>query len=333
MLLSVVVPCFNEQNGIDEFFRRTTKACEMIGLDLEFVFVNDGSTDATLEQIMMLKSISCRIKIVDLSRNFGKEVALTAGLDHAAGDIVIPIDADLQDPPEIIPLMVSKWRDGYNVVYARRNSREGDSFLKRNTATLFYRLMRYVGGRVKIPENVGDFRLIDRKALDALLTFRERHRFMKGLFALVGFRQASIDYSRERRFADDTKWNYWKLWNLSLEGITSFTTAPLRISTYLGLMVAFLAFVYGAFIVLKAVLFGDPVGGFPSIIAIVTLLGGVQLVVLGIIGEYLARIFNETKERPLYFVQDIYDKQAAAEIYLIFRPTKQDAPSSTPTAG
>lgn len=309
MLLSVVVPCFNEQNGIEEFFRRTSQSCEIAGLDLEFVFVNDGSSDATLEKLLSLTSSTSRIKIVDLSRNFGKEIALTAGLDHASGDLVVPIDADLQDPPEIIPQMIEKWREGYNVVYARRSSRSGDSFLKRKTASLFYQLMRHVGGRVSIPENVGDFRLMDRKALDALRAYREQHRFMKGLFALVGFRQTFVEYSRENRFADTTKWNYWKLWNLSLEGITSFTTAPLRVSTYLGLLVAFFAFVYGAFIVFKAILFGDPAGGFPSIIAVVTLLGGVQLVVLGIIGEYLARIFNETKGRPLYFVQDIYERR------------------------
>ena len=305
MLLSIVVPCFNEQGGIAEFHKRTKAACEIEGIDLEIVYVNDGSTDETLGCLRELMNDNISVTIVDLSRNYGKEIALSAGLDYARGDLVVPIDADLQDPPELIPEMIDKYREGYNVVYARRRSRASETWLKKKTASLFYRAMSYIGGKVELPANVGDFRLMDRKSLNALLQLREQHRFMKGLFAVAGFRQVAIDYDRDPRFADETKWSYWKLWNLSLEAFTSFTILPLKLSTYLGLSVAMFAFIYGGYIVFKAILFGDPVNGFPSLIAIVTLIGGVQLMVLGVIGEYLGRIFNETKRRPLYFVQDV----------------------------
>ncbi len=309
--ISIVVPCYNEENGIDEFHRRVAAVCDSNGYLAEFIYVNDGSTDDTLAQLQGLMQQSANVVIVDLSRNYGKEIALTAGLDYAKGDVVVPIDADLQDPPELIPEMVEKWREGYNVVYARRRTRAGETWLKKATARLFYRTMSQVGGKVPLPTNVGDFRLIDYKVLNALKQLREHHRFMKGLFSIVGFRQTAIEYDRDPRFADETKWNYWRLWNLSLEAVTSFTIAPLKISTYLGLAVALLAFIYGSFIVGKAVLFGDPVDGFPSIIAVVTLLGGVQLVVLGVLGEYLGRVFNETKNRPLYFVQDVLVRDKA----------------------
>lgn len=305
MLLSIVVPCYNEQNGIAEFHKRTKEACRIDGIKLEFVYVNDGSSDATLDRLRELVDDEVSVTVVDLSRNYGKEIALSAGLDHARGEVVVPIDADLQDPPELIPAMIEKHKQGFNVVYARRRTRAGESWLKKKTAALFYRTMSRVGGKVELPSNVGDFRLMDRKSLDALLQLREQHRFMKGLFAVVGFRQTAIEYDRDPRFADETKWRYWELWNLSLEAVTSFTILPLKLSTYLGLIVAMFAFLYGAFIVLKALFFGDPVDGFPSLIALVTLIGGVQLMVLGVIGEYLGRIFNETKRRPLYFVQDV----------------------------
>ncbi len=308
LLLSIVVPCYNEQSGIAEFHKRTKAACKIDGIELEIVYVNDGSSDETLNRLRELMNDNVSVTVVDLSRNYGKEIALSAGLDHARGDVVVPIDADLQDPPELIPEMIDKHCEGYNVVYARRRSRAGESWLKKKTAALFYRAMTRVGGKVELPANVGDFRLMDRKSLDALLQLREQHRFMKGLFAVVGFRQIAIEYDRDPRFADETKWSYWKLWNLSLEAITSFTILPLKLSTYLGLLVAMFAFIYGAYIVLKAIFFGDPVDGFPSLIAIVTLIGGVQLMVLGVIGEYLGRIFNETKRRPLYFVQDVLPK-------------------------
>ncbi len=305
MLLSIVVPCFNEEHCIEEFHRRTKSACELPGIELEFVYVNDGSSDSTLSRLKSILQNEPRMKIVDLSRNFGKEIALTAGLDHARGDAAVPIDADLQDPPEVIPDLVEKWQEGYNVVYAHRTQRIGETVVRKATASLFYRGMQATSGKLTLPANVGDFRLIDRKALNALQQLREQHRFMKGLFTIIGFRQTAIDYERDPRFAGETKWSYWKLWNLSVEAITSFTIVPLKISTYFGLLVAILAFIYSAYIILKAILVGDPVPGFPSLIAIIALLGGVQLIVLGVIGEYLGRVFNETKQRPLYFVQDI----------------------------
>ena len=321
MLISIVVPCYNEEKGIDEFHKRALAVCADNGYVAEFIYVNDGSTDGTLSRLKVLMQQAAKVVVVDLSRNYGKEIALTAGLDHANGDVVVPIDADLQDPPELIPEMVTKWHEGYKVVYARRRSRAGEIWLKKATARLFYRIMSRVGGKVTLPSNVGDFRLMDRKVLDALLQLREQHRFMKGLFAIVGFRQTAIEYDRDPRFADETKWSYWKLWNLSLEAITSFTIAPLKFSTYLGLIVALFAFIYGGYIVGKAALLGDPVEGFPSIIAIVTLLGSVQLVVLGVIGEYLGRVFNETKNRPLYFVQDVLVQDSTDEVAPLAAPS------------
>ncbi len=303
--ISIVVPAYNEEEGLREFHRRTSAVLDGMPMTGEIVYVNDGSTDSTWEVMKDIHTEDSRTVIVDLSRNYGKEVALTAGLDYAQGDLVVPIDADLQDPPELIPDLVNKWREGYNVVYARRISRDGETWVKKITARAFYRLMQGIGGKVNIPSNVGDFRLIDRKALNALKQLREQHRFMKGLFALIGFRQVALDYHRDPRFAGRTKWNYWKLWNFSLEGVTSFTIAPLKISTYVGLLTAVFAFIYGLHIFTKALLFGDPVPGFPSLMVMIALLGGIQLTVLGIIGEYLGRVFNETKNRPLYFVQDI----------------------------
>lgn len=305
--ISLVVPVYNEEQVLNEFHRRATTVLGNLPCKSEIIYVNDGSTDETLSLLKKLQSESEDIAIIDLSRNYGKEIALTAGLDYCQADACIPIDADLQDPPELIPDLIKKWSDGFNVVFARRISREGESWVKRVTASFFYKFMQRLGGKVTIPANVGDFRLIDRKVLDALSQLREHHRFMKGLFALVGFRQTAVEYHRDPRFAGETKWNYWKLWNFSLEGITSFSIAPLKLSSYLGVLTALFAFLYGLFIITKALLLGDDVPGFPSLMAMVAFLGGIQLIVLGIIGEYLGRIFNETKSRPLYFVQDILD--------------------------
>jgi polyisoprenyl-phosphate glycosyltransferase len=303
--ISIVVPAYNEDEGLAEFHRRVTVVLNNLSMDGEIVYVNDGSHDQTLEVLKKLQAMDSRVVIVDLSRNYGKEIALTAGLDHASGDAIVPIDADLQDPPELIPNLVAKWREGYDVVYARRISRASESWIKKATASTFYRLMQRLGGKVIVPANVGDFRLLDRKALNALKQIREQHRFMKGLFASIGFRQIALDYHRDARFAGETKWNYWRLWNFSLEGITSFTIVPLKLSTYIGLLTAFFAFIYGLYIFGKALFIGDPVPGFPSVMVMIAFLGGVQLIVLGIIGEYLGRVFNETKNRPLYFVRDV----------------------------
>lgn len=303
-LLSVVVPAYNEEEVLSEFYKRLVLVLDLIEFPSEIVFVNDGSTDKTLEILTALAKQDERIAVLDLSRNFGKEVALTAGLDFAKGNAVIPIDADLQDPPELIPEMISKWKEGFDVVYATRRERLGENWVKKSTAEYFYKIMLLVGDRVKIPENTGDFRLMNRRALDAFCKMREHHRFLKGLFTIVGYKQTSILYDRDSRFAGKTKWNYWRLWNLSIEGITSFTIAPLKLASYVGLLVACAAFLYAIFIIYKATVYGDPVAGYPSVMAVILFLGGIQLLALGIIGEYLGRIFNETKKRPLYFIQN-----------------------------
>jgi glycosyltransferase involved in cell wall biosynthesis len=303
-LLSVVVPAFDEEEVLPEFHRRLVTAMNVIGLPWEVVYVNDGSGDATLPVMLALRSTDPRVAVVNLSRNFGKEIALTAGLDHArATEAVVVIDADLQDPPEVIPELVSAWREGFDVVYAQRRVRHGEGVIKRATAAAFYRVMQHVGGRVVLPKDTGDFRLMSRRALDALLSMREQHRFMKGLFAWVGFPSHPVLYDRAPRAAGRTKWNWWKLWNLSLEGITSFTVAPLKVATYLGLFTAAIAIIYGAIVVVRTLIFGNPVAGYPSLMAVMLFLGGVQLITLGIIGEYLGRVFNETKRRPLYLVE------------------------------
>ncbi len=301
-LLSVVVPVYNEQEVLLEFYDRLTNVLNNINTEnWEIVFVNDGSTDHSLDILISLKRKNQRIAIVDLSRNFGKEIALTAGLDYASGDAVVVIDADLQDPPELIPEFVAAWLEGYDVVYGKRMKREGETFMKKLTAFLFYRVLQRASS-IKIPEDTGDFRLLSRRAVDALRELREHHRFMKGLFAWIGFPQKSILYKRDPRFAGSTKWNYWRLWNLAIEGITSFTIGPLKIATYLGLTTAAFSFVYGSYIIIRTLLYGRDVPGYPSLVVIILFLGGIQLIALGVIGEYLGRVFNETKNRPLYLV-------------------------------
>jgi glycosyltransferase involved in cell wall biosynthesis len=302
--ISVVIPCYNEQEVLPEFHARITAAMEGIGLPFELVYVNDGSRDGTLALMLQAQAADARVAVVNLSRNFGKEIALTAGLDHAAcSEAVVVIDADLQDPPEVIPALVAAWRQGFDVAYAQRSVRHGESWLKRVTAAGFYRVMQRLGGRVQLPQDTGDFRLMSRRSLDALLQLREQHRFMKGLFAWVGFPSVAVPYDRAPRAAGTTKWNWWKLWNLSLEGITSFTVGPLKIASYLGLCIAFISAVYIVQLLLRTLLFGNPVAGYPSLMAAVLFLGGVQMMMLGIIGEYLGRVFNETKGRPLYIVE------------------------------
>lgn len=299
--LSVVVPVYNEMEVLQEFHRRLSSVLNALPLDHEVVYVNDGSTDTTLSLLEEIQRGDSTVGIVDLSRNFGKEIALTAGLDHCRGDAAVVIDADLQDPPEVIPELISGWREGYDVVYAKRISRDGETFLKKTTARIFYRVIQAIS-RFKIPEDTGDFRLLSRRALDALNQLREQHRFMKGLFAWIGFPQKAVPYRRDARFAGETKWNYWRLWNFAIEGITSFTIAPLKLATYFGIMVALGAFVFGSVIIIKTLLYGNDVPGYPSLMVVVLFLGGVQLVAVGIIGEYLGRMFDETKGRPLYLL-------------------------------
>lgn len=314
-MLSIIVPAYNEQEVLPEFHRRMTCVLQSLALDYEIVYVNDGSKDSTLDILRELQRSDRHTAIVDLSRNFGKEIALTAGLDYARGGAVVVIDADLQDPPELIPDLIKGWRDGFDVVYATRSAREGETFMKKATAHLFYRVVQSIS-RFKIPEDTGDFRLLSRRAVDALKQLREQHRFMKGLFAWIGYPQKSVPYRRDPRFAGETKWNYWKLWNFAIEGITSFTIAPLKLATYLGLMVALGAFSYGGFIIVKTLIFGNTVAGYPSLMVVVLFLGGVQLVALGIIGEYLGRMFDETKGRPLYLVNAYHNAAVGKSIPL-----------------
>jgi len=303
-LLSVVVPVFNEEAVIAVFNRRMTEALRDLPFEWELIYVNDGSRDRTAELIRGFLESSANTVLLDLSRNFGKEAAMTAGIDHAAGDALVIIDADLQDPPELIPEMVRLLQSGdYDVVYAQRASRTGETFIKKASAHLFYRIIGRLTG-IDIPRDTGDFRLLNSRAIEALRRLREHHRFMKGLFAWIGFRQMALVYDRDARFAGKSKFNYWRLWNFSLEGITSFTMAPLKLASYVGLATSLAAVVYGMVIIIRTLIFGNPVAGYPSLLVFVLFLGGLQLLTLGIIGEYLGRIFNESKQRPLYFVRE-----------------------------
>jgi glycosyltransferase involved in cell wall biosynthesis len=309
MFLSIVVPAYNEEQNLPEFHKRMSAVLNSISSQAEVIYVNDGSTDQTLDVIRKLRACDDRVAIVDLSRNFGKEIAMTAGLDHATGDATVIIDADLQDPPELIPKLVDEWLAGYDVVYAKRLSRHGEGPIKKFTAYIFYRLIQRVG-RVRIPEDTGDFRLLSRRAVQSQKQLREQHRFMKGLFTWIGYPQKAVPYHRDRRHAGQTKWNYWRLWNFAIEAITSFTIVPLKIASYLGALVAFGAFLYAGVIVFKTFFFGDPVKGWPSLMTVVLFLGGCQLIAIGIIGEYLGRVFNESKQRPLYYL-NIYESSTA----------------------
>jgi glycosyltransferase involved in cell wall biosynthesis len=311
-LISVVVPAFNEEAVLPRFHRTIASVLVDLPYDFEIVYINDGSTDGTLDTIKQLRESDTQVTLIDLSRNFGKEIALTAGLQKAAGDAVIVIDADLQDPPDLIPELISEWQNGYDVVYAQRTHRKGESLLKRTTAHFFYRVIQRVS-KVTIPEDTGDFRILSRRAVNALNTFNEQHRFMKGLFAWIGYRQKAVLYERDPRQAGESKWSYWKLWNFALDGITSFTIAPLKISTYLGLLTAASAFVYGIYMIIDTLIYGNPVPGYPSLIVIILILGGVQLTAIGILGEYLGRIFNETKRRPLYFINEYLPSPGASD--------------------
>jgi glycosyltransferase involved in cell wall biosynthesis len=300
--LSVVVPLYNEEAVLSDFHRRLAAVLDSIDADAEIIYVNDGSRDGTMALLTEMHDRDARVAVIELSRNFGKEVAMSAGLDAARGDAVVVIDADLQDPPELIPEMLSKWREGHDVVLMRRRSRAQESWLKTATANAFYRAMGSIG-TIDIPENVGDFRLLSRRAAAALRKFPERARFMKGLFAWIGFPSAEIEYDRDGRFAGATTWNYWRLWNFALEGITSFSVVPLKLASYAGLLTALVAFGYGIKVIVKTLLYGDPVAGYPTLVVLVLFLGGLQLMALGLIGEYLARMFIEVKQRPLYLVQ------------------------------
>jgi len=299
----------NEEESLEIFFGRLLPVLQGTGETFEIVCVNDGSRDTTLDLLIAAREQEPRIRVLNLSRNFGKEAALTCSIDYAVGAAVIPIDADLQDPPELITEMIHLWRQGFDVVLAQRTDRSTDDFLKRTTAEWFYRLHNSISDET-IPANVGDFRLMDRRVVEALKSLPERRRFMKGLFAWVGFRQAVIPYRRCARQAGTSKFSGWRLWNFALEGITSFSTVPLRVWTYLGLMFALLAFVYAVFIMGRVVLLGKDTPGYASLITVILFLGGIQLVGLGVLGEYLGRIYSESKGRPVYIVRDHYDHES-----------------------
>ena len=303
--ISIVCPFFNEEDMVDLFMKEITAVCYELNKPFEIVCVNDGSTDNTLSKLLQAKEAYSNITIINLSRNFGKEAALTAGLDHAKGEAIIPIDADLQDPPELIKNFVPRWEEGYDVVLAKRVDRSSDSIAKKITARLFYKLHNKIS-YTKIPDNVGDCRLITRKVLNAIQELPENQRFMKGIFAWVGFRTTVVEYKRDNRKAGKTSFYAWKLWNFALDGITSFSTIPLRIWLYIGMVVSFLAFLYGGFIVLRTLIFGVDVPGYASLLTATLFLGGIQLIGIGILGEYIGRIYMQSKRRPAYIVENEY---------------------------
>jgi polyisoprenyl-phosphate glycosyltransferase len=302
--ITILIPAYNEQEVLHTLYGRLQAVIEHIPFyEFELLFINDGSTDATLPLIKGLRQEDPCVSYVNLSRNFGKETAMIAGLDYATGDAVVIIDADLQDPPELIPEMIRHWENGYDDVYARRKSRTGETWLKKWTAKTFYRILQKIT-RIPIQDNTGDFRLLDRRCVEALKQLRETQRYTKGMFSWIGYNKKEILFDRDPRAAGETKWNYGKLIDLAIEGITSFTTAPLRLSALCGCIVSFFAFIYMIWIIAKTLLFGESVSGYPSLMTVILFIGGIQLISLGIIGEYLGKVFNETKKRPLYFVDE-----------------------------
>lgn len=303
--ISVVVPLYNEEENVDALFGRLLAVLEALNTSYEVICVNDGSRDNTLKNLVEYHQRYPQIKVVNLSRNFGKDIAMSAGIDYSQGMAVIPIDADLQDPPELIAEMIEKWQQGYDVVYASRRVRIGESWFKRFSAEGFYQVINKLS-QVSIPPNTGDFRLIDRRVVESIKKMPERQRFMKGIFAWVGYKQTSILFDREPRYQGQTKWNYWKLWNFAIDGITSFSFLPLKVWTYVGLIIALVSLVYASFLILRTIIFGIDVPGYASLMVAVLFLGGIQLLTLGIIGEYIGRVYEEVKGRPLYLVRDCY---------------------------
>jgi len=318
--LSVVVPVYNEVRVLHEFHRRLSVVLDRLAIDAEIVYVNDGSADGSMTLLAELHGRDPRVVVVEFSRNFWKEAAISAGLDFADGDAVVLIDADLQDPPELIENMLHEWREGCDVVLMRRRQRANESWLRRATSRAFYRILGRMG-TIPIPQDVGDFRLLSRRAVTVLRQIPERSRFMKGLFAWIGFPTRELLYDRDGRFAGDSKFTYWRLWNFALEGITSFSAAPLKSASYFGLAIAVVAFAYGLFMLVKTLLYGDPVPGFPTLVTLILFLGGLQLVALGVIGEYLARMFVEVKQRPLYLVARHLPRTAARHEAVADAPT------------
>ncbi len=302
-LISALIPAYNEEECLHELYKRVTAVLSKLeNYDYEILIINDGSKDKTLEILQELHDKDNHIQYVNLARNYGKEIAMAAGFDYVKGDVVVILDADLQDPPELIPDMISYYEAGYDDIYGRRKSRKGETWLKKTTAKLFYKLLQK-STRVDILKDTGDFRLLSRRAVEALKKYKEQRRYTKGFFALIGFKKKEFLYDRDSQVAGQSKWNYFNLFNLAIEGITSFSNFPLRLSSFLGIIVAAFGFIYIVFLVLKTLIFGEPVRGYPTLLSVIIFLGGIQLLSLGVIGEYLGRIFDEVKNRPLYFVE------------------------------
>ena len=302
-IISVVIPAYNEELSNEKCYLMVVQVFdELVDFQLEMVVVNDGSRDQTQKAINRICDMDDRVTCVDLSRNFGKEIAMTAGLEYASGDAIVIMDADLQHPPEMIPKMIAEWHAGFDIVYGVRTHRQDESLIKRTTTAAFYRLFAKMT-QIEIPRDAGDFRLMSKRAVNALLTLREHHRFMKGLFAWIGFPSKAIQFTVDPRTAGFTKFSFWKLWNFAIEGITSFTIVPLKIATYVGLMASLIAFSVGGWIIFKTIVWGESVQGYPTLMVSIVSIGGLQLFFIGLLGEYLGRVFNETKRRPLYFSQ------------------------------
>jgi len=323
-LLSVVVPVHNEEEVIRFFLQETRPVLERTGLAYEYIFIDDGSRDRTADILSGELAGGLPGRLLGLSRNFGKEAALSAGLEAARGDIAVIIDADLQDPPELILQMLDGWRAGYDVVYGLRVDRSSDTLMKRSTADMFYRLFNRLAN-IDMPANAGDFRLIDRAVIDALLRLPERNRFMKGLFAWVGFPAMALPYERPPRKAGTGKFNYWKLWNFALDGLTGFTTLPLRVWFYGGALISLIAFTYALFLTFRVLVSGVDVPGYASLMVVLLFFSGVQLLSIGMIGEYIARLFNEAKQRPVYILQDVIEGAAPAAVSAEKPAAREDA--------
>ncbi|HOH69741.1 MAG TPA: glycosyltransferase family 2 protein [Sedimentibacter sp.] len=309
--VSLLIPAYNEEETIPLLYDELNKVLETIpGYEFEILFVNDGSSDNTLNILRNIQQRDTRINYISFSRNFGKETAMAAGFDYVTGDAAVIMDADLQDPPELIGEMIKYWEEGYDDVYAKRRSREGETWLKKFTSAAFYKLLQKMT-KIPIQEDTGDFRLLDRRAIESLKKLREKQRYTKGMFSWIGFNKKEILFDRKPRAAGKTKWNYLKLFNLALEGVTSFTTSPLRISAIIGILVSIFSMIYMVIVLIKSLIWKDPVQGYPSMMVTILFLGGVQLVSLGIIGEYVGRIFNETKYRPLYIIDEHNNEKIA----------------------
>ena len=302
--ISVLIPCYNEEKTLPLLYPELVKLMEGLpDYEWEIMFVNDGSADNTLHILQQLRQQDKRVNYVDLSRNFGKEVAMLAGFDYVTGDCMVIVDADLQDPPALIPEMLKYWEEGYEDVYARRRTRGKESWLRKWLSIKFYKLLQRTS-RFDVLQNVGDFRLLDRRCINALKRMRESERYTKGMFCWIGFNKKEVEFDRGDRVAGHSSWGYKQLFSLAIAGITSFTSAPLRISTFVGFVVSMLAFIYMIYVFIKALIWGDPVQGYPSMVILILFLGGIQLLSLGIIGEYIGRIYNETKNRPDYIVRE-----------------------------